>query len=332
MDGRRTAILGCVNTPTGGYASSAITSSTRTSGARAALVSAALFGAGAVILLVRDWAGRYVPVLSYSDSSFQPLLMAWYLGTSLLFDIAFIAVVYLRPLTPARRTPAVLAAVAVTVVDIGVLAPLWLLPDNAWQRPFLYWIANGSTVLFVAAWGVARRRKPLWVVGLVPALLVTVLAVAAIQNSWPHALLPESLTGSASPLSEFVVAAAYVLTWWVVPVGLGCVACWVVDHYAPERSEAVAERSSVYAAPPAAGLPTATLGYGPTASTNSMAIVALVTSLVFGPLGIVFGHIALSQIKQTGEAGNGLAIAGLVIGYVSAALLSLWFVGLLAAM
>jgi len=47
-----------------------------------------------------------------------------------------------------------------------------------------------------------------------------------------------------------------------------------------------------------------------------MAIVALVSALVFAPLGIVFGHIALTQIRRTDEDGKGLAIAGLVIGYV----------------
>ncbi len=53
--------------------------------------------------------------------------------------------------------------------------------------------------------------------------------------------------------------------------------------------------------------------------TNSMAIVALITGLTIAPLGIVFGHIALSQINQTGQSGRGLAIAGLVLGYVSLA-------------
>ena len=57
-------------------------------------------------------------------------------------------------------------------------------------------------------------------------------------------------------------------------------------------------------------------GYAAPRQTNTMAIVALVTSFVFAPLGIVFGHIALSQIKRGGEEGRGLAIAGLVIGYV----------------
>ena len=32
--------------------------------------------------------------------------------------------------------------------------------------------------------------------------------------------------------------------------------------------------------------------------------------------GIICGHISLSQIKKTGEQGRGMAIAGLIIGYV----------------
>jgi peptidyl-prolyl cis-trans isomerase B (cyclophilin B) len=51
-------------------------------------------------------------------------------------------------------------------------------------------------------------------------------------------------------------------------------------------------------------------------STNAMAIVSLVCAFLFAPLGILFGHISLSQIRRTGEDGRGLAIAGLVIGYL----------------
>ena len=49
--------------------------------------------------------------------------------------------------------------------------------------------------------------------------------------------------------------------------------------------------------------------------TNGMAIASLVLAFFCFPLGIVFGHIALSQMKRTGEDGRGLAIAGLVISY-----------------
>jgi peptidyl-prolyl cis-trans isomerase B (cyclophilin B) len=54
----------------------------------------------------------------------------------------------------------------------------------------------------------------------------------------------------------------------------------------------------------------------PPRPTNNMAVAALIGSLLFAPLGIIFGHISLSQIKRSGEDGHGLAIAGLVIGYL----------------
>jgi hypothetical protein len=56
-------------------------------------------------------------------------------------------------------------------------------------------------------------------------------------------------------------------------------------------------------------------------STNGLAIASLVTSLISLQLiGIVLGHIALVQIKKTGQAGRGLALAGVIIGYSTVAL------------
>jgi len=50
--------------------------------------------------------------------------------------------------------------------------------------------------------------------------------------------------------------------------------------------------------------------------TNGLAIASLVLSLVGGSvLAVILGHIAKSQIAQTGDDGEGLATAGLVIGY-----------------
>lgn len=48
-----------------------------------------------------------------------------------------------------------------------------------------------------------------------------------------------------------------------------------------------------------------------------MAIAGFVTALVGIPiLGLVFGYIALSQIKQTKQDGHGFALAGIIISYV----------------
>ena len=72
--------------------------------------------------------------------------------------------------------------------------------------------------------------------------------------------------------------------------------------------------------PPQGGYPTEYYGYPRPRATNAMAIASLVCAFLFAPLGIVFGHISLSQIKRTGEDGRGLAIAGLVISYLATAL------------
>lgn len=55
----------------------------------------------------------------------------------------------------------------------------------------------------------------------------------------------------------------------------------------------------------------------PPQKTNTLAIIALISSFFISVLGIVLGHIALSQIKKTGEGGRGLALAGTIIGYVA---------------
>lgn len=68
--------------------------------------------------------------------------------------------------------------------------------------------------------------------------------------------------------------------------------------------------------------------------TNGLAIGSLVTSC-FGFLyglsaivGIILGIIALNQIKQTGQQGRGLAIAGIVVGGAWVALFLILVVGL----
>lgn len=57
---------------------------------------------------------------------------------------------------------------------------------------------------------------------------------------------------------------------------------------------------------------------GVVGGTNALAIVALVLGIFGGGvLAIPVGHVALNQIRQSGESGRGLAVAGLVLGYLS---------------
>ncbi|GAB2840386.1 hypothetical protein GCM10022221_44720 [Actinocorallia aurea] len=55
---------------------------------------------------------------------------------------------------------------------------------------------------------------------------------------------------------------------------------------------------------------------------NPYAVAALVCAIVWAwwigsLLAVVFGHLALRQIKQRDERGRGLARAGLVLGYAA---------------
>ena len=65
--------------------------------------------------------------------------------------------------------------------------------------------------------------------------------------------------------------------------------------------------------------------------TNVLGILTLVFGILgFGVVPVVTGHIALGQIKRTGEEGRGLTLAGLILGYVTVAgwlLVALFWIG-----
>jgi uncharacterized protein DUF4190 len=64
----------------------------------------------------------------------------------------------------------------------------------------------------------------------------------------------------------------------------------------------------------------------PSRGTNIMAIMAIVFAFVFPPLGIVFGIIGRKQIARTGEEGDGLALAGLIVGAVFTVIMVLYII------
>lgn len=66
-------------------------------------------------------------------------------------------------------------------------------------------------------------------------------------------------------------------------------------------------------------------GYGyppPSARTNGLAIASFICSLaalsmcVTAPVGAILGHVARRQIRERGERGAGMALAGVIIGWV----------------
>jgi hypothetical protein len=72
-------------------------------------------------------------------------------------------------------------------------------------------------------------------------------------------------------------------------------------------------------------------GSSPFGAVNIYAVVSLFAAVLFAPVGIALGVVALRQIKRTGERGRELAIAGIWIG-VGISTLALIIVGFAALM
>jgi hypothetical protein len=82
-------------------------------------------------------------------------------------------------------------------------------------------------------------------------------------------------------------------------------------------------------------VPPAAPVYQPAAAgprTNTLAIVGFILAFVVTVAGIVVSFIALSQIKKTGEGGHGLALAGVILGFVFSAFWIIYFVVIIAAL
>ncbi|MGE5827541.1 MAG: DUF4190 domain-containing protein [Micromonosporaceae bacterium] len=52
--------------------------------------------------------------------------------------------------------------------------------------------------------------------------------------------------------------------------------------------------------------------------TNSLAIASMIVAILgFGPIGAIMGHVARRQIKERGEQGDGFALAGIIVGWIT---------------
>jgi hypothetical protein len=62
-----------------------------------------------------------------------------------------------------------------------------------------------------------------------------------------------------------------------------------------------------------------------------MAILALVFAFVFAPAGLILGIMARKQIRETREEGDGLALAGIIVGSIFTGIYVLFLVFWIAA-
>jgi hypothetical protein len=63
-----------------------------------------------------------------------------------------------------------------------------------------------------------------------------------------------------------------------------------------------------------------------TGATNGMAVASLILSLIgfatciTAPIGAILGHVARKQIRERGESGDGLALGGIIVGWILTAI------------
>lgn len=96
-------------------------------------------------------------------------------------------------------------------------------------------------------------------------------------------------------------------------------------QYAPPAAPQYGAPQPQHGAPPAAPQYVPQTTVPPSQKTNVLAILSIIFAFVFSIAGIVLGHMALGQIKKTGEGGRGLAMTGLILSYVFT------FIGLIIA-
>jgi hypothetical protein len=94
----------------------------------------------------------------------------------------------------------------------------------------------------------------------------------------------------------------------------------------PQSGVPYQPQSSSYGAPygqqhPGWAAPQASYGPPRVPETNALAIVALVLAIMgLGPIAAIVGHIARGQIRHRGDSGDGLALAGIIVGWITTAL------------
>jgi hypothetical protein len=128
-----------------------------------------------------------------------------------------------------------------------------------------------------------------------------------------------------------------------IPATFGPAAVRTDVAYEARVTTLIAQARAVPATPAAPNAPPAYPGpnaayapaYPTAAPTNSNAIVALILGVaglvvcqLAGPAAVLFGMKARREIRQTGEQGDGLALAGLITGAIASAILALFVVGL----
>jgi hypothetical protein len=210
-----------------------------------------------------------------------------------------------------------------------------------------------------ALWLTLRRRSGIEFLSLVPSALMTVLVFGVnpgYLDDWSGFELPRRALGLTSNYKMFGIRVpdlflggsfpfgAYLAQGFLVMIALAlpiAVAAWVASIPALRSAEGrrlakAAQRraDAEFAAQCRAeqmtvtpGQPVYVMAPPQSASTNTFAVVSMVLGIMGGTiLPIIFGHIARRQIHSTGEKGNGMALTGLILGYIELGIVVILFI------
>ncbi|MGB3770497.1 MAG: DUF4190 domain-containing protein [Rhodococcus sp. (in: high G+C Gram-positive bacteria)] len=150
--------------------------------------------------------------------------------------------------------------------------------------------------MITAAWILVRRRS------LVPLVLSPFAAAGTLVVP---ALAYDHYPDHAAALGFVITLAVLAVFAWLA-VGIDAL---ITSPHAPPvpTTHGYATQSPVFAA-------------SSSTKTNRAAIFSLLSGLVcIAPFAIALGHLARSQIHDTGDRGAALAAAGLILGYMEAA-------------
>lgn len=228
------------------------------------------------------------------------------------------------------------AAVTTAIVGtIGLLILNLFHPGPwAWEPSWRVWyfVPMVLSIALLACWLIARSRPGLaYVLLVVPVAANVVLYILSVMHGgpvegrwisefggWGWTDSWRGLGAWGYLITDAVIVAIKIIVMVTIPA-------WIASKF-PVKERAPRPQPVVQASPTYVPMVTAdgqsvmVPVAAPTGSadgrTNTMAIVAFVCSFVVSIVAIILGHVALAQIKRTGEDGRGFAVAALVLGYI----------------
>jgi hypothetical protein len=237
----------------------------------------------------------------------------WSVGASSRIDLAlillcgvgvFAGATALLPAAAGRRVAAI-AMVAATAVA------WWLVAVYVGRNPVRQFVPLLASGVFLAAWLVLRARKASSY-ALVPLAIATTELFYFVAGCL--SFLPAVVSVVLIDLAPMLVAAIF-----------GAAAArWMATVPQPGSPTGTNHPLPDAGRPPGTGYPAqvSTAVAGPPRQ-NTLAVVAFVMAFFCWLPALVCGHVALAQIRRTGERGRGLALAAVVMSYAWAGVMLL---------